>query len=204
MRCAPSPGRCSVGAPIESRLGLDRTSLPELEFGQALDHAGAELLGAAAFRYQPTTLGDMISGASGSGPTVGWIDPASGPIVSRFGMRSDPFTGQPRMHNGIDIDAPMGAPILATEAGTVTFAGERGGFGQLVIVDHGNGVETYYAHQSRIDVAVGDPVLAGQQLGAIGSTGRSTGPHLHFEVRIDGTPVDPEAFGHADHEGHDH
>ncbi|MCP3934270.1 MAG: M23 family metallopeptidase [Actinomycetia bacterium] len=113
---------------------------------------------------------------------------------SGFGVRSDPFTGEERMHRGVDIGAAQGAPVLASAAGVVSWAGERGSYGQLVKIDHGDGVETRYAHQSRIDVSVGDIVEAGQQIGAVGSTGRSTGPHLHFEVRVGGDAVDPAVW----------
>lgn len=133
--------------------------------------------------------------------------PAGGRLSSDFGLRSDPFTAETRMHRGVDVAAPMGTPIVAAAAGTVTYAGEMGSYGEIVIIDHGNGIESRYAHQAWVDVAVGQPVAAGDVIGAVGSTGRSTGPHLHFEIRVDGTAVDPEPWfstiaGH--HVGHDH
>ena len=191
---------------IRARLGLNhQQSLPVERFDAALQSA-TQLGGPVGLvpAQRPMTLGAMLSGqAPAVVDTEPWTAPALGPVVSGFGHRSDPFTGEIRMHQGIDIDAPAGAPIWAADGGVVTFAGERGGFGKLVIVDHGDGVETYYAHQQRIDVSVGDEIAAGHQLGLVGSTGRSTGPHLHFEVRIDGAPVDPET--HAAHDDdHDH
>ena len=94
------------------------------------------------------------------------------------------------------VAAPQGTPIHATQGGTVTFAGDRGGYGNVVMIDHGNGVETRYAHCHELFVKEGDKIPAGSLVGSVGSTGRSTGPHLHFEVRKDGVALDPqEAFG---------
>lgn len=98
------------------------------------------------------------------------------------------------MHHGVDIAAPTGTAIQAAREGVVTFAGDRGGFGNLVIVDHGGGTETYYAHQSQILVAPGQTVAAGSIIGLVGSTGVSDIPHLHFEVRHGGQPVDPAPY----------
>ncbi|NOX30062.1 MAG: M23 family metallopeptidase [Actinobacteria bacterium] len=112
-------------------------------------------------------------------------------LTSDFGLRSDPFTGESRMHRGLDLSAPTGTPIRATAGGTVTWAGAQGSYGELVIIDHGGGIESRYAHQSRVGVQVGEAVEAGQVIGEVGSTGRSTGPHLHFELRINGEAIDP-------------
>ena len=98
-----------------------------------------------------------------------------------------------RLHAGIDIGVATGTPIRAAAAGVVVFAGWAGGYGNLVVVDHGGGIATAYAHQQRIYVT-GGPVSQGQVLGEVGSTGNSTGPHLHFEVRVGGNPVDPLAY----------
>lgn len=112
-------------------------------------------------------------------------------LTDYFQMRWHPITGEYRMHNGIDLGAQTGDPILSADDGWVLTAGSNGTYGNLVVVDHGNGVSTWYAHLSEIDVWVGQEVKVGQQLGKAGSTGWSTGPHLHFEVRIDGKAVDP-------------
>jgi murein DD-endopeptidase MepM/ murein hydrolase activator NlpD len=96
-----------------------------------------------------------------------------------------------RMHEGIDIAAPLGAPIWAAAGGTVVYAGWLGGYGNLAVVDHGNGFATAYAHASAILVAVGQNVAQGETVALVGSTGHSTGPHLHFEVRVNGVAVDP-------------
>ena len=115
-------------------------------------------------------------------------------ISSGFGYRSDPFTRSAAFHAGLDFRGPVGAPIYAAAKGKVRFAGRRQGYGKCVEIDHGNGLMTRYAHMSRFQARVGDKVDAGDVIGAIGSTGRSTGPHLHFEVRINGRPVNPRPF----------
>jgi murein DD-endopeptidase MepM/ murein hydrolase activator NlpD len=115
-------------------------------------------------------------------------------ISSSFGYRSDPFTGGAAFHAGIDFKGPTGAPIFAAAKGTVSFAGVRQGYGKCVEITHGNGLMTRYAHMSRIGSKVGQKVEAGEVIGAIGSTGRSTGSHLHFEVRIHDRPVNPRPF----------
>jgi murein DD-endopeptidase MepM/ murein hydrolase activator NlpD len=117
--------------------------------------------------------------------------PASGPITSPFGVRSDPITGRARRHDGIDIGAPMGATISAAASGTVIYAGWEGGYGNTIVIDHDGAVSTLYGHCSQIFVSNGQEVQRGQAIGAVGSTGRSTGPHLHFEVRVNGVAVDP-------------
>ena len=115
-------------------------------------------------------------------------------ISSGFGYRADPFNGEGAFHAGLDFKGPIGAPIYAAAKGTVTFAGVKQGYGNVVEVSHGNGMLTRYAHMSAFRARVGQAVEAGAVIGAIGSTGRSTGPHLHFEVRINDRPVNPRPF----------
>ncbi len=115
-------------------------------------------------------------------------------ISSSFGVRKDPLLGTPAMHSGMDFRAPMGAPIRATAAGVVVSAGWNGGYGKMVEIDHGGGYTTRFAHMSRIDVKEGDRIQVGDVVGRVGSTGRSTGPHLHYEVRRNGDAVDPVRF----------
>ncbi len=112
-------------------------------------------------------------------------------ISSPFGYRRDPFTGRAAMHAGLDFRGAIGTPIRAAAKGRVSFVGRRGGYGNVVEIRHGNGVMTRYAHMSKFEAKVGDRVNAGETVGRIGSTGRSTGPHLHFEVRINNRAVDP-------------
>jgi murein DD-endopeptidase MepM/ murein hydrolase activator NlpD len=125
--------------------------------------------------------------------------PLAGPleVTSPFGERMDPFFGRPALHTGVDLRGEYGEPIHATAAGMVVVAGPDGGYGNMVEIDHGAGLSTRYGHMSRIDVAVGQSVKAGEVIGQIGSTGRSTGPHLHYEVRVDGVPVDPSRYLNA-------
>ena len=122
--------------------------------------------------------------------------PVSGEIdmASPYGVRMDPFVHIPAMHTGIDFRGTAGDPIHATAAGTVRSAGWSAGYGNMVEIDHGNGLATRYGHMSEIDVNVGDSIRVGQTVGRIGSTGRSTGPHVHYETRINGEAVDPQKF----------
>jgi murein DD-endopeptidase MepM/ murein hydrolase activator NlpD len=122
-------------------------------------------------------------------PVIGEVEFTSG-----FGVRSDPFLGRPAMHTGLDFRAATGDPVRATANGKVVSSGWAGGYGRMVEVDHGNGLSTRYGHLSEIGVKVGDSVRIGQVIGTVGSTGRSTGPHLHYETRIDGEAVDPQKF----------
>ena len=115
-------------------------------------------------------------------------------ISSGFGYRADPFTGGAAFHAGLDFKGPIGAPIYAAAKGRVSFAGVRQGYGNCIEIDHSNGLMTRYAHMSAYRARVGQDVAAGAVIGAIGSTGRSTGPHLHFEVRIHDRPVNPRPF----------
>ncbi len=115
-------------------------------------------------------------------------------VSSSYGYRRDPFTGAGAMHNGLDFRGPHGAPIYAAAKGTITFAGRKSGYGKTIEISHGNGMMTRYAHMSRYAGTLGQEVGAGDVIGAIGSTGRSTGPHLHFEVRINDRPVNPRPF----------
>ena len=115
-------------------------------------------------------------------------------VTSPFGYRIDPFLGRPALHTGVDLLQAFGADVRATAAGQVVHAGPTGGYGLMVEIDHGDGLSTRYAHLSEILVSEGDAVEQGAVVGSLGSTGRATGPHLHYEVRIDGEPVDPERF----------
>jgi murein DD-endopeptidase MepM/ murein hydrolase activator NlpD len=135
--------------------------------------------------------GSRAAPPSGSGR---FQRPSDGRVTSGFGYRVHPIFGTGRLHAGTDFGAPSGSPIYAAEAGVVVSAGVRGGYGNATVIDHGGGVATLYAHQSRLGVRAGERVARGQVIGYVGSTGYSTGPHLHFEVRVNGTPVDPMGY----------
>ncbi|HKU68128.1 MAG TPA: peptidoglycan DD-metalloendopeptidase family protein [Candidatus Baltobacteraceae bacterium] len=135
-----------------------------------------------------------IVGTTSAPGALAW--PVSGTITSPFGYRRNPFGGGMEFHQGLDIAAPMGTTITAAASGTVISAGWYGGYGNYILIDHGGGMATGYGHCSQIFVSVGQEVQKGQAIGAVGSTGASTGPHVHFEVRINGKPVDPAAYLH--------
>ncbi|TCC94446.1 M23 family metallopeptidase [Pedobacter frigiditerrae] len=121
--------------------------------------------------------------------------PHIGEITSGFGIRENPFTGEnTETHKGLDIKGATGNSVKSTANGRVLFAGRRGGYGNCVVIDHHNGFQTYYGHLSKILVQVGQDILVGQKIGKIGSTGRSTGPHLHYEIHKNGKPISPRAF----------
>jgi len=121
--------------------------------------------------------------------------PFHGLITSRFGQRENPFGADNiETHKGLDIRGPIGGQVKATAKGTVQFAGEKNGFGNCIILRHGNGFTTLYGHLSKILVTTGQQIEIGQQIGLIGSTGRSTGPHLHYEIQRNGQKIDPASF----------
>ncbi|MDT4967352.1 MAG: hypothetical protein QOJ64_2089 [Acidobacteriota bacterium] len=127
--------------------------------------------------------------------TVPSIWPVEGSLESGFGVRRNPFGGSSlESHEGQDIETAFGTPVAAAASGTVTIAGTQNGYGNVVYIDHGNGLSTRYGHLSQIDVTVGQTIMRGEVLGRVGSTGRSTGPHLHYEVRINNEPVNPRHY----------
>ena len=127
-----------------------------------------------------------------AGQPSGW--PVLGRLMSPFGVRIDPFSGEGAVHRGVDISAPTGTAVHVTADGIVVFAGPESTYGRLVVVDHGGGIQTYYAHLSRIYVQVGEGLRRWELVGAVGSTGRVTAPHLHYEVRSGGVPRNPRFF----------
>lgn len=120
--------------------------------------------------------------------------PVSGRRGSGFGYRRHPIYGSTRLHTGMDIAAPCSTPIYAADSGVVSSAGWQGGYGNAIVLVHPSGIATLYAHQSRLAVSSGQSVSRGQLIGYVGTTGASTGCHLHFEVRVDGTPVNPAPY----------
>ena len=162
----------------------DLSAAEENELERLIRQRQAEL--AAQHKASGVAGNNLPSGGPGS---FSW--PVSGTITSPFGWRSNPFGGAPEFHQGLDIGAPTGTTITAAASGTVIMAQYYGGYGNYILIDHGGGYSTGYGHCSAIYVSVGQSVQRGQAIGAVGSTGNSTGPHLHFEVRINGKPVDP-------------
>jgi murein DD-endopeptidase MepM/ murein hydrolase activator NlpD len=127
-----------------------------------------------------------------TGTPSGW--PVDGRVLSPFGARTDPFSGEGAFHTGVDISAVTGTPVRAAADGLVTFAEMESGYGRLIKIDHGSGIETYYAHLSRFYVQAGQSVHRGEMIGAVGSSGRVTAPHLHYEVRLGNAPVNPYRY----------
>ena len=162
---------------LDSLTAQERADAEEIDGLQAVSADLAAKIRAA----QAHSTVQHVSGA-------GFIWPVNAPITSPFGWRWG------RMHEGIDLGAAYGSPIAAAAAGVVIYAGWEGGYGNLVVIDHGGGLATAYGHQSRIAVSVGQSVSQGETIGYVGSTGHSTGPHLHFEVRVNGQAVDPLGY----------
>ncbi|MDQ6616957.1 MAG: peptidoglycan DD-metalloendopeptidase family protein [Actinomycetota bacterium] len=173
----------AVHAELQKRIADLRQETADL----AAQESGIEaLISAAAAKAAPGTGGGVFSAGPVSGTGLIW--PIHGPVTSEFGPRWGGF------HPGIDIAPPYGTPIHAAKDGVVIFAGPEGGYGNFVLIDHGGGIVTGYAHQSRIAVTQGQSVTQGQVIGFEGSTGDSTGPHLHFEVRVNAVPQNPRGF----------
>src|SRR5215207_127607 len=151
----------------------------------------------AEYNAVQAQIAASVSRGNPTPPTSGngrFILPVNGAITSGFGPRTHPIYGGSRMHTGVDITASTGTPIKAAGDGVVKMAGSNGGYGNWTLIDHGDGLATGYGHQSRIAVSVGQRVGAGEVIGYVGSTGASTGPHLHWEVRVNGNPVNPMSW----------
>jgi murein DD-endopeptidase MepM/ murein hydrolase activator NlpD len=177
-KLAPAERAGGVGGPfVPARVSTDA------------NHFERQLQRINLARAQITRLTVALGSVPLRKPVDGDIEASSG-----FGVRADPFTGAPALHTGLDLQGETGTSVRATADGTVTSAGWSGGYGRVVDIDHGNGLSTRYAHLSSIDVRQGQTVRTGQVIGRIGSTGRSTGPHLHYETRVKGEPVDPQKF----------
>lgn len=171
---APDEAAAAVGGPSE----LD-------SFASELDRVASNL------RLLRENL-DSEKSRLATTPT-GW--PAPGRVNSGYGVRRDPFGEGYEFHSGVDIRASYGHPVRATADGVVIYASYRGGYGQLVVLDHGRGLRTFYGHLSRVHVSIGDHVRRGDQVGRVGSTGRATAAHVHYEIRMKDRPVNPRTFG---------
>jgi murein DD-endopeptidase MepM/ murein hydrolase activator NlpD len=159
----------------------------------ALNSMKTVTLNSVSGRFSPSTFPGMIDDPNAM--PASW--PVRGRLTAGFGQRMDPFSGEEAFHPGIDIADPPGTDVVATGNGLVIEAEPDAGYGRSILIDHGDGITTRYAHLSRIFVVVGEQVKQGEIIGAIGTSGRTTGPHLHYEVRIHGTPVNPGRFLHG-------
>jgi murein DD-endopeptidase MepM/ murein hydrolase activator NlpD len=173
-------GGIGLAAQIERSLSGEPPPAPD-----AAPLARPRAFGSVAPRGPTATDTDLHAAA----PTAPL--PVDGRVTSRFGPRADPFTGAPALHRGLDVAAPAGTPIRAAAGGTVLSAGPRGGYGEAVEIDHGDGTSALYAHASALLVRPGERVEPGQEIARVGSSGRATGAHLHFEVRQGERAVDP-------------
>jgi murein DD-endopeptidase MepM/ murein hydrolase activator NlpD len=169
------------------KVSLDELSAQERAEAEEIDALQAESANLAA-QIQAAQSAAQRNGTSPAANPGGFQWPVAGPVTSPFGWRWG------RMHEGIDIAVPSGTPVHAAAAGTVIYAGWMGGYGNLVVIDHGGGIATAYGHNTSLAVAVGQQVGQGQVISYAGSTGHSTGPHVHFEVRVNGSPRDPLGY----------
>jgi murein DD-endopeptidase MepM/ murein hydrolase activator NlpD len=182
---------------VVNRLRSDRRALEAAEAQLAKDSQGiSELIQRRVAENQRRLAAERAKNGDVSVVlgTEQFVFPSDAPISSSFGWRMHPILGYQKFHSGMDFAADYGSTIRAADRGTVIFAGWYGGYGNAVIIDHGNGITTLYGHSSELYVAEGQSVERGQAIAAVGSTGLSTGPHLHFEVRKDGEPTDPAAY----------
>ncbi len=187
-----------AGLPVEHYLAKAKTRGAASAVGGPFVPANLKS-GTTTFERELVVAQDAVATLDGlrrALPTVPLRKPLRGELqmTSTFGYRTDPFLGRPALHSGVDLREDWGEPVHATAAGVVVVAGRSGGYGNMVELDHGGGLSTRYGHLSAISVTPGQQVAPGAVLGRVGSTGRSTGPHLHYEVRIDGEPVDPSRF----------
>jgi len=175
----------------DKKVVLNSVQMEKEKYAQAIEELEQASAQAEAMirKLQGNSSGVMIGSGSYTWPTPGYKN-----ITSPYGMRFHPILKVNKLHTGIDIGAPYGAKIVAADGGTVIYAGWLGAYGNCIIIDHGAGMSTLYGHQSTLMVGVGNKVFKGQTIGKVGSTGWSTGAHLHFEIRKNGTPINPRGY----------
>ena len=177
---------------VEQELAIRRNALANIRASKAEYKKALRNLEAESDRIEDLLRSQGSSGSGNPGGEFFW--PSAGGISSGFGPRFHPILNYTRMHYGVDIGGACGQPIWAADEGTVISAGYNGGYGYATVIDHGQGLATLYAHQTTIQVGSGERVRRGEQVGLVGSTGLSTACHLHFEVRVNGVPVDPMPY----------
>lgn len=175
-----------IGGPLESAPASDMTNLQQ-QIDQIRASIDLRRESQEEVRGFLTEQSSLLASKPNGLPSRGWL-------TSNFGMRNSPFTGKRTMHEGIDIAARIGTPVYATAAGIVSRAQIENGYGKLIVIDHGYGYKTYYGHNSKLVVKVGQRVKRGDLIAASGNTGTSTGPHVHYEVRLNGVPLNPRKF----------
>jgi murein DD-endopeptidase MepM/ murein hydrolase activator NlpD len=191
MRAAEAEEVAAATARVEERLAEQEALLAEMD--RQIAEIEGEITALAAEEDSIKELIRQEQSGGGSSPGI-LLRPVPGAVTSGFGYRTHPIYGDQRLHTGWDMNGACGSPIVAAGSGRVFLAGWNGGYGNAIMVDHGGGMATLYAHQSSFAVGYGTQVSAGQVIGYVGTTGVSTGCHLHFEVRISGTPVDPTPY----------
>jgi len=192
----PTPAAGAAAAPTPATLG-QADKLNQQQVAQSIDQFYALRAQALSGRVSRALEGGLTPNFSGDWTALAdapsmW--PIEGPVTSSFGEREDPFNGEGAFHSGIDISAPFGSPVRATADGEVSDAAMGAGYGREVVLNHGHDVMTVYGHLSAIAVLPGQHVTRGEVIGYVGQTGRSTGPHLHYEVRVHNVPVNPHKY----------
>jgi murein DD-endopeptidase MepM/ murein hydrolase activator NlpD len=182
----PENIQVGIGGPLESAPASDMTNLQQ-QIDQIRASIDLRRESQEEVRGFLTEQSSLLSSKPNGLPARGWL-------TSNFGMRNSPFSGKRTMHEGIDIAARIGTPVYATAAGIVSRAQIENGYGKLIVIDHGYGYKTYYGHNSKLIVKVGQRVKRGDLIAASGNTGTSTGPHVHYEVRLNGVPLNPRKF----------
>ena len=206
LQAIPAQAGTGAVAVVETSAADVRSTAPEaseavgeavrVRVGRALDLEGAPVYSARSTFSDTAAVTTVSNRPIPALRTISMAALAAGAplratMTSGFGMRIDPILGSRRLHSGVDLAAPSGSPIVATSDGMVSKAGWNGGYGLFVSLEHGGGLQTRYGHMSRLNVVAGQRVHTGHVIGFVGSTGRSTGPHLHFETRLNGQAVRP-------------
>ncbi len=185
--------KASSLADLNKLLSVKQTIVAEIDSKKRSYEAAQARIDADSDRIE-AMLAANTTGGPGPGGSGQLAWPCSGSVSSGYGYRTHPIFGDRRLHAGIDLSCPYGAAVYAADGGTVSFVGVMGGYGNVVVVDHGGGLATTYNHLSSFQVSTGDKVSRSEHIASVGSTGYSTGAHLHFEVRVNGTPVDPMPY----------